>query len=129
MEQTACLPSAAGSRTGACTTRPPDRRAPQRWRASHARARTARSGHFPRGHSTTTTWRQRWLIMKSVTADLTQWTGVPRPQRVALDGRYTRLEPLSADRHEATLFESARQPGAEQRFAYLFDEVPADADA
>ena len=46
-----------------------------------------------------------------------------------LDGRYARLEPLTVERHEETLFESARQPGAEARFAYLFDDVPADLPA
>jgi len=46
-----------------------------------------------------------------------------------LDGLYTSLQPLSIDQHEAELFESARQPGAEARFAYLFDDVPADSSA
>ena len=65
----------------------------------------------------------------AVTIDLSQWRGAPRPQRIALDGRYTRLEPLSSDRHETDLFASAVAPGAEARFAYLFDQVPADAAA
>jgi RimJ/RimL family protein N-acetyltransferase len=65
----------------------------------------------------------------TVTADLTQWTGVPPPQRIVLEGWYARLEPLSIEPHEADLFESAREPGADARFAYLFDEVPADAVA
>lgn len=47
-----------------------------------------------------------------------------RPARVVLDGRYARLEPLSAA-HAADLFESSAAPGAEQRFAYLFDLPPA----
>ena len=64
-----------------------------------------------------------------VTADLSQWAGVARPERTVLDGRYARLEPLTVERHEETLFESARQPGAEARFAYLFDDVPADLAA
>jgi RimJ/RimL family protein N-acetyltransferase len=61
------------------------------------------------------------------TTDLSLWKGVPRPQRIEIDGRYARLEPLSADRHEADLFASAIEPGADARFAYLFDDVPADA--
>jgi RimJ/RimL family protein N-acetyltransferase len=61
--------------------------------------------------------------------DLSHWRGAPRPQRIALDGRYARLEPLSAERHEADLFHSAVEPGADARFAYLFDEVPTDTDA
>jgi len=64
-----------------------------------------------------------------VTHDLANWKGVPRPERITLDGRYACLEPLSLERHEADLFASAREPGAEARFAYLFDEVPADAAA
>lgn len=31
--------------------------------------------------------------------DLTNWHGVPAPERVAIDGRYVRLEPLNADKH------------------------------
>lgn len=63
----------------------------------------------------------------AVTTDLSHWKGVPRPQRIDIDGRYARLEPLSSERHEAALFASAVQPGADARFAYLFDDVPADA--
>jgi RimJ/RimL family protein N-acetyltransferase len=64
-----------------------------------------------------------------VTSNLTHWRGAPRPQRTVLDGRYARLEPLSIERHEAQLFASALEPGAEARFAYLFDAPPADARA
>jgi RimJ/RimL family protein N-acetyltransferase len=48
----------------------------------------------------------------------------PRPERVVLDGRYARLEPLSAA-HAADLLEASAAPGAEARFAYLFDVPPA----
>jgi RimJ/RimL family protein N-acetyltransferase len=61
--------------------------------------------------------------------DLAHWNGVPRPDRVALDGRYTRLEPLDPARHGQDLFASAQEPGAEDRFRYLFDEPPADSAA
>lgn len=64
-----------------------------------------------------------------MTSNLTHWRGAPRPQRTVLDGRYARLEPLSIERHEAQLFASALEPGAEARFAYLFDAPPADARA
>jgi RimJ/RimL family protein N-acetyltransferase len=47
----------------------------------------------------------------------------PRPARTVLDGRYARLEPLT-DSHTADLFEACSAPGAEQRFAYLFDMPP-----
>ncbi len=48
----------------------------------------------------------------------------PRPARLVLDGRYARLEPLAAG-HAAALFEASSGPGAEGRFAYLFDLPPA----
>lgn len=48
---------------------------------------------------------------------------------MALEGRYVRIEPLSSERHEADLFASAIEPGADARFAYLFDDVPAGAPA
>ena len=47
-----------------------------------------------------------------------------RPPRRALDGRYARLEPLSPA-HAPALFEASTGPGAEARFAYLFDLPPA----
>ena len=61
--------------------------------------------------------------------DLSHWKGVPRPDRVSLDGRYARLEPLHAVRHGADLFASAQQPGAVDRFRYLFEETPPDTAA
>jgi RimJ/RimL family protein N-acetyltransferase len=48
----------------------------------------------------------------------------PRPARTALDGRYARLEPLSAA-HAPALYEASTGPGADARFAYLFDQPPA----
>lgn len=48
----------------------------------------------------------------------------PRPARVALEGRYTRLEPLAAS-HAPALYEASSGPDAEARFAYLFDAPPA----
>ena len=48
----------------------------------------------------------------------------PRPAKVVLDGRYARLEPLATG-HAAALFEASAAPGAESRFAYLFDVPPA----
>jgi RimJ/RimL family protein N-acetyltransferase len=64
-----------------------------------------------------------------VNSDLSEWRGVPRPERRVLDGRFARIAPLAIVQHEAQLFESARAPGAEGRFAYLFDDVPADVAA
>ena len=48
----------------------------------------------------------------------------PRPARAVLEGRYARLEPLAAS-HAPDLFEASAAPGAEARFAYLFDVPPA----
>ena len=55
----------------------------------------------------------------------------PRPARVVLDGRYARLEPLGAA-HAPALHQASAAPGAESRFAYLFDQppgAPADTEA
>ena len=48
----------------------------------------------------------------------------PRPSRVAIEGRYARLEPL-AMAHADGLFRASSGEGAAARFAYLFDEPPA----
>jgi RimJ/RimL family protein N-acetyltransferase len=61
--------------------------------------------------------------------DLTAWQGAHEPQRIGLDGRYARLEPLDVARHESDLFEAAAAPGAEARFRYLFDDPPTDRNA
>jgi RimJ/RimL family protein N-acetyltransferase len=61
--------------------------------------------------------------------DLSNWKGVPRPERIVLEGRYARLEPLNAARHGPDLLASAQRPGAEDRFRYLFDEPPSDLTA
>lgn len=50
----------------------------------------------------------------------------PKPPRVTLEGRHARLEPLSTI-HAAELYLASSGAGAEQRFAYLADPVPADA--
>jgi RimJ/RimL family protein N-acetyltransferase len=61
--------------------------------------------------------------------DLTDWKGVARPDRMPMDGRYARLEPLDPARHGNDLLASARQPGSDDRFRYLFEEAPADLPA
>src|SRR5690349_18782412 len=61
--------------------------------------------------------------------DFSNWKGVPRPERAAIDGLYARLEPLDPARHADDLLASARAEGAEDRFRYLFEEVPADRAA
>jgi len=61
--------------------------------------------------------------------DLANWNGVSRPERITLEGRYARLEALDMARHGADLYASARAPGAEDRFRYLFEQAPADLAA
>ena len=56
--------------------------------------------------------------------DLSQWKGVARPERSAIEGRYARLEPLSGRVHGDDLFASAQAEAA--RFRYLPDDVPQD---
>ena len=58
--------------------------------------------------------------------DLMNWKGAARPERITLEGRYARIEPLDAARHGQDLYASARATGAEDRFRYLFEDAPAD---
>ena len=56
--------------------------------------------------------------------DLKNWQPRPRAERKILEGRYVRLEPLSADQHGDGLFEASSVPDADKRFRYLFDYPP-----
>jgi RimJ/RimL family protein N-acetyltransferase len=56
-----------------------------------------------------------------VSGDLAGWKPRPRPERVVLDGRYARLEPLDPARHGDDLFAASMAPGAEERHRYLFE--------
>jgi RimJ/RimL family protein N-acetyltransferase len=58
--------------------------------------------------------------------DLSNWRGAPRPDRMSIDGRFARLEPLDPEKHGSDLLASAEAPGAEDRFRYLFEEAPTD---
>jgi RimJ/RimL family protein N-acetyltransferase len=53
--------------------------------------------------------------------ELASWKPRPRPERVTLTGRYSRLEPLDVQRHGEQLFAASMAPGAEERFRYLSD--------
>jgi len=64
----------------------------------------------------------------SLVIDLAHWTPRPRPERRVLDGRFVRLEPLSAARHGDGLFAASTVPDAASRFRYLA-EVPPDSRA
>ncbi len=48
----------------------------------------------------------------------------PRPERVVLDGRFCRLEPLDPARHGDDLFAASTPADAAARFIYLFEEPP-----
>ena len=48
-----------------------------------------------------------------------------RPQRVVLEGRFCRLEPIDPARHREQLFAASTPPDARARFRYLHDTVPA----
>ncbi|MFC4624531.1 GNAT family N-acetyltransferase [Daeguia caeni] len=56
--------------------------------------------------------------------DLQNWTPRPRPEKIVLDGRYARLEPLEREKHGADLYEASTVPDAETRFQWLFDVPP-----
>ena len=47
-----------------------------------------------------------------------------RPERLVLEGRYCRLEPLDPARHGHELFAASTPPDAAARFLYLFEEPP-----
>jgi RimJ/RimL family protein N-acetyltransferase len=57
--------------------------------------------------------------------DLSTWTPRPRPERKVLEGRYVRLEPLSAAAHGDGLYEAATTDDA-GRFRWLFENSPGD---
>lgn len=67
--------------------------------------------------------------MSAPASTLTDWRGVRPPARVSLEGRYARLEPIDPEKHGEHLLAASAAPGAEERFRYLLDDVPADADA
>ncbi len=57
--------------------------------------------------------------------DVSGWTARPRPQRVALDGRFVRLEPLKASTHGDGLYAASSVADAGQRFRWL-PELPPE---
>ena len=52
-----------------------------------------------------------------------------RPERVVLDGRYCRLEPLDPKRHGDDLFRASTPPDGRARFLYLPEDPPASRPA
>ena len=60
--------------------------------------------------------RASLCIERKTAMELLAWQGAQRPERVTLEGRYARLEPLSLAAHGEQLFASALEPGADDRF-------------
>ncbi|MBN9220278.1 MAG: GNAT family N-acetyltransferase [Mesorhizobium sp.] len=56
--------------------------------------------------------------------NLANWQPRPRPERKVLEGRYVRVEPLSAARHGDGLYEASSVADAGRRFAWLPDYPP-----
>ncbi|MBA3446488.1 MAG: GNAT family N-acetyltransferase [Pseudaminobacter sp.] len=56
--------------------------------------------------------------------DLSAWQPRPRPERVPLEGRYVRLEPLDAESHGDGLFEASTVADASERFRWLPEYPP-----
>lgn len=61
--------------------------------------------------------------------DLKNWQPRPRPERKVLEGRYVRLEPLSAAGHGDGLFEASSVTDADGRFRWLFEVPPENRAA
>lgn len=52
-------------------------------------------------------------------ADLNNFIPPPHPKGIILDGRFVRLEPLSADKHAPDLFDANTQNGGAENWTYL----------
>lgn len=61
--------------------------------------------------------------------NLSDWAGCAPPQRIALNGRFCRLEPLDAGRHGDDLFDAATRGDAEARFRWLPERPPETRQA
>jgi RimJ/RimL family protein N-acetyltransferase len=59
-----------------------------------------------------------------VSEGLKNWTPRPRPERKRLEGRYVRLEPLSAAAHGDGLYEAATVGNADERFRWIGETTP-----
>jgi RimJ/RimL family protein N-acetyltransferase len=60
--------------------------------------------------------------------DLSIWIGTPRPERLVLEGRHARLEPLDPARHGDDLYALTQASDAGDRHRYLFDSPPANRE-
>src|ERR1700753_617556 len=57
------------------------------------------------------------------------WTARARPQRKAMSGYYTRLEPVDVERHARDLFRAYMETPDSRDWTYLFHERPEQMDA
>jgi RimJ/RimL family protein N-acetyltransferase len=64
-----------------------------------------------------------------VSEDLKNWTPRPRPERIAIEGRYVRLEPLDAAKHGDGLYDASSVSDAGDRFRWLPDLPPENRSA
>ena len=64
-----------------------------------------------------------------MSADLSNWSARPKPERIAMEGRYVRLEPLSAAKHGDGLFAAATEGNADERFLWLSEVTPESREA
>lgn len=61
--------------------------------------------------------------------DLSTWTPRKPPQKTAIEGRYVRLEPLSAAAHGEGLFAASATADGEARFRWLGEGAPSAYEA
>jgi hypothetical protein len=61
--------------------------------------------------------------------DLSDWKGCPAPEIEAMDGRFVRLERLSAARHGDGLYACSTMPDADARFRWLPEYPPENSEA
>ena len=57
---------------------------------------------------------------QAIGAPVPDWSTRPRPQRIVLDGRYCRLEPLDAAKHAADLYAAYSKAKDGRDWTYLF---------
>jgi RimJ/RimL family protein N-acetyltransferase len=67
--------------------------------------------------------------LEVVLEGLSNWKGCARPERIVLEGRYVRLEPLDANAHGDGLYEAAIMGDAEARFRWLPAAKPESREA
>lgn len=68
-------------------------------------------------------------FQQPVGAPAPEWTARPRPERVTLQGRFCRLEPLDAARHAADLHEAYAQAPDQRGWTYMLMGPFDDADS